>query len=250
MNFFSLIRLPETLEHFSISFDHLFNQVFYLSEFRNNFTKIPKIWNKTVGAFKHLKTLCLCNAGLEDIQFVSSLPQLQKLNISGNLIEDSSLSVLDQLEKLQKLNLSYNKIDALALIPFPFTLRKLNLSGNNIEDKGVYSLNYLIYLEVLIMDHMKFISEKGLEKFEFPLSLEVLSLSNTIYRPEECYIPYTFNYLKPLKKLKSLDLSLNKLRAADIRNLVLPDTLNQIYFEGSSFWRRGMSIIETAQKPE
>ena len=233
MHYFTIMHLPKTLEHFAIKFcggEICFTQYGSLNE---RFV----FWSKKLSTFKNLKTLCLKHACLEDIQFVSAMPQLQELDISDNYVEDFKLSVLSQMQNLQILDVSNNKIQFLAIIPFPFTLRKLFLSGNKISDDGVYSLRYLIHLVLLKLDGLEFISEKGLKKFEFPVSLKVLSLRNTLYRPNgletEIYgcRPFTFTFLKPLKKLTSLYLSLNKLRTADIRNLILPNTLKQLCLE-------------------
>ncbi|MDR2213807.1 MAG: leucine-rich repeat domain-containing protein [Pseudomonadales bacterium] len=76
-----------------------------------------------------LKTLACTNSGVENLEGIKALTQLEELELSGNRISD--IAPLVNLKNLRVLNLSDNRVGNIGILDSLPILRFVTLSGND-----------------------------------------------------------------------------------------------------------------------
>lgn len=184
-----------------------------------------------------LVELTLTGANIDNIEAISSFPQLQFLDLSFNPIQTSTLPSLRALTKLKTLHLMGTNITDTAALGDIYALENLALSGSDVLDRvtGLEGLANLKYLEVdmtmiadlrkiQVSNSLRSLSAKslvvkkiaGMERF---IHLEALKLTaSKISRLEG---------LGELKKLKRLDINSSNIKDIQgLENLVNLEILN------------------------
>ena len=97
--------------------------------------------------FVHLESLHLERVGLQSLESVSAVADIQKLTITGTAITD--LEPLTQLQELKDLNLDFTAVSDLKSLEDLPNLERLSLAGTQIKSvKGLESLNRLYFLDI------------------------------------------------------------------------------------------------------
>jgi len=115
----------------------------------------------------------------EEAVLLSSLPQLQKLDLDGTLVTDSGLSNIKDLSHLRSLDLSFTGVtDAgLAQLKNWPRLEALGLEGTNVTDAGLVNLRGLTELKWLALGAK--VTDAGLKNLESLTQLQTLILVRT-----------------------------------------------------------------------
>ncbi|WCJ42109.1 receptor like protein 1 [Euphorbia peplus] len=154
----------------------------------------------SIGNISSLKSLYLNNTGLnsiDDIQGLLRLENLEHLDLSDNSFDSSIFSFISGLSSLKSLG-----------------LQNQEFTGSTVNITGLKPLENLEHLDLsdnsLDINIFSFIS--GLSSLK-SLQLRSISLSETIHSKD-------LARLTSLKKLESLDLSWNVMRAEDIKTIL------------------------------
>lgn len=189
-----------------------------------------------------LRILNMSYVNLENIEELGS-PYLEILDLSNNNICKLD-KALKGLKKLKKLDLRSNYIDFLLSNTFVDTkdLIELDLSNNNLQNVNSLALpvnpEFLKYLISAVKDisyhsifpstlqylnisnnPMIFVGKNTFENMENLLHLDITNINNTfVYFDKQC--------LKPLRKLKTLNMAFNGI--STLEEIFLPDALENL----------------------
>ena len=89
--------------------------------------------------FIHLKSLTIHGSSVEDYSFLSSLTELETLDLSGSLVSAETLGYIGALPKLNALTLSGCGLSNILPLADAETITVLDLSDNSISDIGALS---------------------------------------------------------------------------------------------------------------
>jgi Leucine-rich repeat (LRR) protein len=159
-----------------------------------------------------LKSLYLSSNRIQEINFVSHLPNLERLDLSQNRLISLNDKSFSQLNKLKYLNLSWNKLDFESNLSYfggQNNLEQLDISFNQIKYLNTNkTFQYLASLKSLNVSNNK-LNTLNAFLFGYLTQLNVLNLaSNNLYSLNEgCFLNFS-----QLKMLKLSDNQLNGLR--------------------------------------
>ena len=88
--------------------------------------------------FIHLKSLTIHGSSVEDYSFLSSLTELETLDLSGSLVSAETLGYIGALPKLNALTLSGCGLSNILPLADAETITVLDLSDNSISDIGAF----------------------------------------------------------------------------------------------------------------
>ncbi len=167
--------------------------------------------------FIGLKELKMNSAAVSDLSVLTTLPLLQKLDLSGCILSAANLRTIGELTRLNELNLStcaVTNIDALANLK---KLTVLNLSNNVITD--VMALTQMTALTDLDLSNNPI---TALQSLQYCANLDTLNLSG-------CEIE-SLEALAGLVNLKGLNLSNNNISSLEpLNNCVSLEHLDVSY---------------------
>ncbi len=167
--------------------------------------------------FIGLKELKMNSAAVSDLSVLTTLPLLQKLDLSGCILSAANLRTIGELTRLNELNLStcaVTNIDALANLK---KLTVLNLSNNVITD--VMALTQMTALTDLDLSNNPI---TALQSLQYCANLDKLNLSG-------CEIE-SLEALAGLVNLKGLNLSNNSISSLEpLQNCISLENLDVSY---------------------
>ena len=156
-----------------------------------------------IGSLTHLKTLALENVSITDATFLSNLPALDDLALTGCDVSETNLAkVLPELTSLQRLWLTSTGVgNALVerLVALE-SLEELHLDHASINDDCFESLVRLKHLKVLGLNYAA-VTATGLRQLSALPSLSTLQVAATDLSDEDV------DQLSELTQLTSLDVS-------------------------------------------
>ena len=164
-----------------------------------------------------LRILRASNMNLDDLKFLSSLTQLEDLNLSENTIYDS----MHHLEALTR-------------------LRRLDLSDTGMTDQGLIHLEYLFNLEELNLRWNYFITGMGVENIAHLTELKFLDLSHTDVGTGDGF--EHISRLVQLQELRLYDSGITDFALMCIAPLIL---LEKLDISGSHITDSGLKYIES-----
>ncbi|MCQ9328821.1 leucine-rich repeat domain-containing protein [Pelistega suis] len=184
-----------------------------LSFYYNGLDIIPS----DIGKLTQLKKLSLHRNEIsadDSLDELSTLTNLEELNLSNNLLSDGNMEYFESLTKLtalKKLDLSNNRFDAesgatvLGKIAQLSNLEELDFNGNRLSDCDLSALSKLTNLRKLDLGYNDLESFAGcLDKLAHLRNLEKLNLVGNRFDT------YDFSLLSNFTKLEELDLSRNE----------------------------------------
>lgn len=165
---------------------------------------------------KHLE-LRSSLSGMDQLQYLTGLNQLQSLSLDGNIyvLNDTSLRHIEGLTQLQELNLDscWNITDVgLLHIKALKQLRKLSLSDTRVTDSGLEHIAALTELRELSLGSTK-ITDAGLKGLSRLINLRELDISFD----EVTYAG--LEHLKALPKLTSLNIGSTNVTYDEVKKL-------------------------------
>jgi len=188
------LSMPKNIESLFLSHS-LINDSKFLSQFPNliEIGLLESTINfDQISGLKKLKKLRLAHQNIKKIENLTTLTNLEAIDLYGNRI--SRIDGLDSLKKLKKLNLSFNMIERIENLENLENLEKLNLASNLI--KKMENLDFLLTLRKLNLSNNKIQKLEGLNRLK---KLESIRLSGN-------YFPFlTLNQEEALKLFASLD---------------------------------------------
>ena len=101
--------------------------------------------------FSYLESLTITDYNLDSLSFLSALPTLRQLNLSGSRFRAEELSIISALPNLHDLDLSNCGLSTLAGLENAVELNYLNLSGNSF--RNLSALSSLMRLQELDLSH-------------------------------------------------------------------------------------------------
>ncbi|CAL6034118.1 leucine-rich_repeat protein [Hexamita inflata] len=184
----------------------------------NNLTTLPEQLNQ----MQYLQTLDLSYSNFDNLDILSSLTNLQKLNMSFtfNLNQQIFIEELTSLVNLQQLNVRGNQISGIESLASLVNLQQLDVSRNEIS--SIKSLVNLVELQLLDISDNQIKSLNGIEHMKHLTYLRANnnSIRNMLLSGAYCQ-KCDQQILFQLKMLKELHLSSNDLT-------IIPEQLLQM----------------------
>ncbi|CAL6057823.1 Conserved_hypothetical protein [Hexamita inflata] len=168
------------------------------------------------------------------IELISSLTNLEQVNISSNNIEN--INVLSNLTNLQQLNISNNQISSINSLKSLINLRELNISSNQILN--IDALANLKNLQILDISHNEKISN-----YKPLCGLISLYNLNIMQNPNFQTQMLSAEDIQSLIKLKKLNLSYNIIKNTNIKNIKSHILYNFIHLQQLNLRQTGIKNI-------
>ena len=191
-----------------------------------------------------LKILRASNINLDDLNFLSSLTQLEDLNLSENTIYDS-MHHLEALTRLRILNLTDTCMTDLELryLKSLFNLEQLNLCFNNsITDVGVKHIAHLTELKCLDLLFTAVGYGDGFEHISGLLQLRELCLTDS------SITDFALMCIAPLILLENLDLSGSLITDSGLKYMESLTGLKNLNVERTSLTSIGLKHVACLTK--
>ncbi len=140
----------------------------------------------------YLTELTIEKGEFEDVKFLSDMPHLEKLKITGSSLSGDDLETISKMPNLKDLNLSDCSLSSIAPLSSAQSLVRIDLSGNTI--RNIDALSSMVSLEYINLKHNALTSLDALSGLSALKTLDVSYNALTSIAPV-CSIP-TLNVLE------------------------------------------------------
>lgn len=190
-----------------------------------------------------ISTISLAGTGISDVGLLqlANLSNLQELDLSSTVVSDHGLEGLASQKNLRTLNLRKTLVTGTGLIHLAANrkLAKLDLTDCPVTDESFEIVKNLpLSLQVLSLSNTP-ITDRSLEQLQSLLNLQELSLSQTRVSGQG------LTNLKRLKSLKSLDLSMTPLNNAELAPLAQMTELRNLQLGWSTIGDLGIQHLQS-----
>lgn len=189
-----------------------------------------------------ISTISLAGTGISDVglQQLANLSNLQELDLSSTVVSDGGLEALVSQKNLRTLNLRKTLVTGTGLIHLAANrkLAKLDLTDCPVTDESFEVVTNLpLSLQVLSLSNTP-ITDRSLERLQMLLNLQELSLSQTRVSGKG------LANLKRLKALKGLDLSMTPLNDSELSTLAPMTELQNLQLNWSTIGDLGIAHVK------